>query len=50
MVEPFFFGSVFKFTFEQPDRGMTDLVGLARSHILNFCTIKHIGLLVVVWL
>ena len=37
-----------KFTFEEHDKEMADLVGLARSHTSNFCIIAHFGLPVVV--
>ena len=50
VVEPSFFGSVYKFTLEKPEREMADLVGLARSHTSNFHVIEHFGLPVVVWL
>ena len=42
VVEPSFFGS--KFTFEEPDEEISDLVGLARSHTSNFCIIKHFSM------
>ena len=35
-----FFGSVSKFTFEEPDKEMADLIVLARSHASNFCIIE----------
>ena len=48
VVEPSFFGSMSKFTFEEPDREMADLVSLARSHTSKFHIVEHFGLPVVV--
>ena len=47
-VEPSFFGSVFKFTVEEPDKEMAALVSLDRSHTLEFFIAKHFDLPVVV--
>ena len=43
IVDPSFFGSMSKFTFEQPDKEMADHIGLARSQTLNFCIVERFG-------
>ena len=48
MVEPSFISSMFKFTFDKPNKEMADLVSLAGSHAQNFHIIEHFGLLIVV--
>ena len=48
VIEPSFFGSVSKFTFELLDKEMSDLVAFSRYHISNFCITEHFGLPVVV--
>ena len=48
VVELSFISSISKFTFEEPEREMADLVGLARSHTSSFRVIERFGLPVVV--
>ena len=48
LVEPSFFGSMSKFTFEELDKEMVDLISLARAYTSNFCIVEYFGLPIVV--
>ena len=53
MVDPYFIGYIYKFTFEEYDMEMAGLVGLAQSHALNFHIIVCFDLpivVVILWL
>ena len=48
IVELSFFGSISKFTFDEPDTEMASPVGLASFHTSNFHIVEHFSLPVVV--